>query len=71
MDENTPAGENVGIPVTAADLDTTTLTYGLGGPDADLFNFNTRSGQIRTKAPLNHEDPRCYVENNPDEPGRY
>ena len=60
--ENTPAGENVGSPVTAADQDTTTLTYELNGPDKDLFNFNTRSGQIRTKAPLNHEDPRCgYV----------
>ncbi len=64
--ENTPAGENIGSPVTATDGDTTTLTYSLGGPDADLFNFNTRSGQIRTKAPLNHEDPRCYVENDPD-----
>ena len=59
VDENTPAGENVGSPVTAADLDTTTLTYELNGPDADLFNFNTQSGQIRTKAPLNHEDARC------------
>ena len=61
--ENTSAGENIGSPVTATDGDTTTLTYSLGGPDADLFNFNTRSGQIRTKSPLNHEDPRCYVEN--------
>ena len=64
--ENTPSGENVGSPVTATDGDTTTLTYSLGGPDADLFNFNTRSGQIRTKAPLNHEDSRCYVENAPE-----
>ena len=60
VDENTPAGEDVrGGPVTATDGDTTTLTYSLVGPDADLFNFNTRSGQIRTKAPLNHEDARC------------
>ena len=59
VDENTPAGENVGSPVTATDGDTTTLTYELNGPDADLFNFNTRTGQIRTKAPLNHEDARC------------
>ena len=62
--ENTPAGENVGSPVSASDQDTTTLTYRLEGPDAGLFNFNTRTGQIRTKAPLNHEDPRCYVVNN-------
>ena len=58
--ENTSAGENIGSPVTATDRDTTTLTYDMDGPDADLFNFNTRTGQIRTKAPLNHEDPRCY-----------
>ena len=58
--ENTPAGENVGSPVTATDEDTITLSYKLDGPDADLFNFVTRTGQIRTKAPLNHEDPRCY-----------
>ena len=57
MDENTPAGENVGSPVSATDLDTTTLTYELDGPDAGLFNFDTRSGQILTKAPLDHEDP--------------
>ena len=63
MDENTPAGENVDSPVTATDGDTTTLTYGLEGPHADLFSFDTRSGQIRTKAPLNHEDARCgYVD---------
>ena len=65
--ENTPAGENVGSPVTATDLDTTTLTYQLVGPDAELFNFNTRTGQIRTKALLNHEDPRCYDDSNPND----
>ena len=62
VEENTPAGVTIGSPVTATDGDTTTLTYRMDGPDADLFNFNTRTGQIRTKAPLNHEDPRCgYV----------
>ena len=66
VDENTPSGENIGSPVSASDLDTTTLTYSLGGPDAGLFSFNTRTGQLRTKAPLNHEDPRCYnVSNDP------
>ena len=59
VDENTPGGEDIDSPVTATDQDTTTLTYDLGGPHKDLFSFNTRSGQIRTKAPLNHEDARC------------
>ena len=63
LDENTPAREDIDSPVTATDGDTTTLTYELEGPHADLFSFDTRSGQIRTKAPLNHEDPRCgYVD---------
>ena len=66
--ENTPAGENIESPVTATDQDTTTLTYRLEGPDADLFNFNTRTGQIRTKVLLNHEDPRCYVDDAPNDP---
>ena len=61
--ENTPAGEDVDSPVTATDGDTASLSYGIDGPDKDLFNFDTRSGQIRTKAPLNHEDARCgYVD---------
>ena len=60
--ENTSAGDNIGAPVTANDDDATTLTYRLEGPDAALFAFVTSSGQIRTKAPLNHEDPACgYV----------
>ena len=60
--ENTAAGEDVGAPVTANDNDATTLTYVLDGPDKDSFSFDTASGQIRTKSPLNHEDPGCgYV----------
>ena len=66
VDENTPSGENIDSPVTATDADTTTLTYGLEGPHADLFSFDTRSGQIRTKAPLNHEDARCGYDNTAD-----
>ena len=60
--ENTSAGEDVGAPVTANDNDATTLTYVLDGPDAGSFGFDTASGQIRTKSPLNHEDLGCgYV----------
>ena len=60
--ENTAAGQDVGAPVTANDDDATTLTYRLEGPDAALFAFVTSSGQIRTKAPLNHESTSCgYV----------
>ena len=65
VDENEPAGEDIGHEVRAnAHVDDNVLTYRLEGPDAELFDFITSSGQIRTKALLNHEDPRCYVENN-------
>ena len=64
LNENTPAAEDIDSPVTATDADTTTLTYDLEGPHADLFSFDTRSGQIRTKAPLNHEDHGCATNNN-------
>ena len=71
MDENEPAREEVGTEVRAnAHVDDNALTYRLSGPDADLFDIDTSSGQIRTKGSLNHEDPRCYVENNPSNPTR-
>ena len=69
VNENTPRGENVGGPVTATDLDTTTLSYRLDGPDAGMFTFDTGSAQIRTKVDLNHENPQCgYVDPDPDTP---
>ncbi len=41
----------IGEPVAATDSDATdTLTYGLGGTDADTFTFDTTTGQIKTKA---------------------
>lgn len=42
--ENTPAGDPVGAPITAADADA--LAYTLGGPDAALFNIDSASAQI-------------------------
>ena len=46
--ENTVAGENVGDPVMAMDedADDTTLTYTLGGVDADSFTIDAATGQI-------------------------
>ena len=41
VDENTAAGANIGLPVAAMDVDSgdtdDTLTYTLGGTDADSF----------------------------------
>ena len=48
VDENMPAGTEVGDPVTATDADNQTLTYSLGGDDAMYFAIGETSGQITT-----------------------
>ncbi len=58
--ENTAAGENIGAPVAATDPDGHTLTYALGGTDADSFGIVATSGQLRTKAALDHEAKSSY-----------
>ena len=69
VDENEPPREEIGTEVRAnAHVDDSALTYRLGGRDADLFEIDMSSGQLRTKGSMNHEDPRCYVENNVDDP---
>ena len=69
VDENELAGEDVDHEVRAnAHVDDNTLIYRLGGPDADLFTIDG-NGQIKQRSSLNHEDPRCYVENVPNDPG--
>ena len=50
--KSTPAGRNIGAPVSATDADNDALTYSLGGPDRAGFDLDTTSGQLRTKAPL-------------------
>ena len=44
---NSPAGANVGRPVSAADATNYGLTYSLDGPDAAFFTINQTTGQIR------------------------
>ena len=50
--KSTPAGRNIGAPVSATDADNDALTYSLGGPDGNSFDVGTTSGQLRTKALL-------------------
>ena len=58
--ENTEAGTNIGDPVAAEDADDTTLTYTLGGTDAASFDIVETSGQLQTKAALDHETKSSY-----------
>ncbi len=45
--ENTPAGNNVGAPVSGEGDGT--LTYTLSGPDAASFTIVATTGQVRTR----------------------
>ena len=59
MDENSPAGTNVGAPVTATDADGDSLTYALSGSDA--FAIGADTGQITVVAALNYETKSSYA----------
>ena len=60
--ENTGAGENIGLPVTATDGDSDTLTYSLDTAGTMLFDIDSNSGQIKTKAGVtyDHEAKSSY-----------
>ncbi|MCY4580324.1 MAG: cadherin domain-containing protein [Chloroflexi bacterium] len=46
--ENSPAGTNVGSPITATDPDDDPLTYSLSGTDVAAFSIGATTGQIAT-----------------------
>ena len=58
--ENTPAGRNIGSPVSATDEDEDVLTYSLSGADAASFGIVSTTGQLRTLAPLDYEKKNTY-----------
>ena len=59
--ENTPAGKNIGSPVSATDLDEHVLTYTLSGADAAAFGIISTSGQLQTRDPLDYEKKNTYA----------
>ena len=75
VDENMATGRDVGAPVEAEDCDpdpnvdpplpcttnTDNLTYSLEGRDAASFDIVRATGQLRTKAALDHETKRSYT----------
>ena len=61
VDENTPAGENVGPLVLATDVDNDTLTYTLGGADMASFAINDQTGQLLTAGVLDYETQASYT----------
>ena len=57
--EDTPAGRNVGAPVTATDANKDRLTYTMSASDA--FEIVDSTGQIRTKVELDHEEQDTHT----------
>ena len=60
VDENAPAGRNIGAPIRATDADSNRLTYSISGADAAFFDVVTTSGQLRTRDALDHESRDSY-----------
>ena len=54
--QGTVVGRNVGAPVKATDPEADDLlTYSLSGSDADLFEIDPATGQLKTKAVLDYD----------------
>ena len=60
VSENTATETSFGTPVTASDVNSDTLTYTLGGADADSFGIIAASGQLETGDPLDYESRNSY-----------
>ena len=58
--EDTAKGASFGEPVAATDSDEDTLTYTLGGDDADSFDIDGRTGKLKAKAALDYESRARY-----------
>ena len=59
--ENTVAGTNIGTAIGATDADTgDTLSYSLGGTDANSFAIVSATGQLQTKDALDYETKTSY-----------
>ncbi|MCG9127788.1 cadherin domain-containing protein [Candidatus Poribacteria bacterium] len=62
INENVAAASNIGSPITASDVDAgDSISYSLGGDDADDFDIGSTSGQVQTKSDLDFEDKSSYT----------
>ena len=59
--ENTATGQDIGDLVAATDTENDTLTYSLDATGAASFDIDESSGQLRTKAALDHETRSSYT----------
>ena len=61
VEENTDAGEDVGLPVEADDKENDILTYTIDDDAAATFDIEAASGQIKTKGDLDTEETPTYT----------
>ena len=59
ISEDAAPGQDIGAAFSATDTDSS-LSYSLGGADADSFDINASTGQLTTRAPLDHEAKSSY-----------
>ena len=60
--ENIETFADIGEPIAATDTDEDdTLTYAIGGYDADSFTIDTNTGQVKTNAALDYEKKHIYL----------
>ncbi len=55
--EKTPGNTDIGEAIAGRDPESDDLTYSMVGADARWFEIGTSSGQLKTKAVLDHEAP--------------
>ena len=60
VEENTPAGQDIGTAISATDLDNDPLTYAIRN-DSELFAIVASTGQLRTKGSLDYETTRSHT----------
>ena len=60
--EKEAVGANVGAPVSATDMDIgETLEYSLDDTDAETFEVDSSTGQLRTRSPLDYQTKPVYT----------
>ena len=60
--EKEAVGANVGAPVSATDMDSgETLEYSLDNTDAETFEVDSSTGQLRTRSPLDYHTKPGYT----------
>ena len=61
VDEDTATEQPIGAPVVATDVDAgDSWTYSLDATSLTVFGIDTSTGQLKTKAALDHEDEDAY-----------